>query len=146
MKNQSNSLNEQDLQSLVTTGAGFDLLRYYTLPDFLGNEAMFVLYYMGKNMARKFGISHMDDLIRFFQYSGWGELTTVKTKKKESLYEVHGHVIEKRLQQSLVEVDFRLEAGFIAEALQLMDPQHTYECVEEIDKKANKIWITAIKS
>ncbi|WLR46082.1 YslB family protein [Halobacillus litoralis] len=141
---ESTKLTTGNISSLVGTGAGFDLMRYYTLPDFLGKDAPYLLYYMGKNMARQTEISTLDDLYEFFQYMGWGELVLTKEKRKEMIFQLSGHMIEKRLNQKMFEVDFRMECGFMAEIIsQISD--HTYECFEEKNHKENFVEIKALK-
>ncbi len=141
---ESTKLDLHNISSLVATGAGFDFLRYYTLPDFLGNEAPYLLYYMGKNMARQTSLHTFDELYEFFQYMGWGELTLLNEKKKEMVFQLSGHIIEKRLFQKLYKVDFRLECGFLAEIIQTIT-ENTYECLEEINEKEKTVYITAMK-
>ncbi|MBX0358971.1 YslB family protein [Halobacillus sp. Nhm2S1] len=141
---ESTKLTTGNISSLVGTGAGFDLMRYYTLPDFLGKDAPYLLYYMGKNMARQTEISTMDELYEFFQYMGWGELVLVKEKRKEMVFKLSGHMIEKRLNQKMFEVDFRMECGFMAEIICQMS-DHTYECFEEKNHKENFVEIKALK-
>ncbi|WP_240339636.1 YslB family protein [Halobacillus ihumii] len=137
-------LSTLNISSLVSTGAGFDLLRYYTLPDFLGKDAPYLLYFMGKNIARETTLETWDDLYEFFQYMGWGELQLIKEKKKEIIFHLSGHIIEKRLTQELYNVDFRLECGFLAQIIQVITSD-TYECFEQVNKKENMVEITAIK-
>ncbi|MFD2926161.1 DUF2507 domain-containing protein [Halobacillus naozhouensis] len=137
-------LSTQNISSLVSTGAGFDLLRYYTLPDFLGKDAPYLLYFMGKNIARETTLETWEDLYEFFQYMGWGELKLIKEKKKEIIFHLSGHIVEKRLTQKLHNVDFRLESGFLAQMIQIITSD-TYECFEQINKKENAVEITAIK-
>lgn len=141
---ESTKLTTSNISSLVGTGAGFDLMRYYTLPDFLGKDAPYLLYYMGKNIARQTNINTFEDLYEFFQYMGWGDLILVKEKKKEMIFHLHGHVIEKRLNQKLFDIDFRLECGFLAEIIREIT-ENTYECFEEKNKKENLVEIKAIK-
>lgn len=141
---ESTKLTTSNISSLVGTGAGFDLMRYYTLPDFLGKDAPYLLYYMGKNMARQTEIHSFEELYEFFQYMGWGELTLVKEKKKEMSFELSGHIIEKRLNQKMLKIDFRLECGFLAEIVQKLT-ENTYECFEEKNMKENRVEIKALK-
>ncbi|MFD1018960.1 YslB family protein [Thalassobacillus hwangdonensis] len=138
MSKKTTMIDENQLQSLVHTGAGFDLIRYSSLPELLGKDAPFILYYMGKNLARKSEFNEKESIISFFQYFGWGQLSLVKEKKKETFFELSGHVIEKRLHNPSLEVDFRMEAGFIAEAIQILKDTPC-ECIEEIDKKNNLV-------
>ncbi|WP_028783389.1 YslB family protein [Thalassobacillus devorans] len=143
MRGNTTKINLDQLQSLVHTGAGYDLLRYYTLPDLLGKEAPFLLYYMGKNLARKSEMTTLDDIIQFFQQLGWGSLSILQEKKKETRFELSGHVLEKRLQNPLLEIDFRMEAGFLAEAITLTQNVNG-ECFEEIDEKKHRVTFTVM--
>ncbi|MCP3030509.1 YslB family protein [Halobacillus sp. A1] len=141
---QTAKLSTENISSLVATGAGFDLLRYYSLPDFLGKEAPSLLYFMGKNIARETTISTFEELYEFFQYMGWGELQLVKEKRKEMIFNLQGHIVEKRLNQKMFKVDFRLECGFLAEILKSLT-EDTYECIEEINSKENIVEIIATR-
>ncbi|MCA1021836.1 DUF2507 domain-containing protein [Halobacillus litoralis] len=142
---ESTKLTTSNISSLVGTGAGFDLMRYFTLPDFLGKDAPYLLYYMGKNIARQTSLETFDELFEFFQYMGWGELVKIKEKKNELTFHLKGHIIEKRLHQTLLDVDFRLECGFLSESIKQMTDD-TYECFEEINKKDNVVEIKAMKA
>ncbi|MFC7061594.1 YslB family protein [Halobacillus seohaensis] len=137
-------LSTENISSLVATGAGFDLLRYYTLPDFLGKDSPYLLYFMGKNIARETTATTFEDLYEFFQYMGWGALQLIKEKRKEMIFHLQGHIVEKRLNQKIYKVDFRLECGFLAETLQSITGD-TYECIEEISSKEHIVVITATK-
>ncbi|WP_082233657.1 DUF2507 domain-containing protein [Halobacillus massiliensis] len=138
-------LKTENISSLVATGAGYDLLRYYTLPDFLGKEAPYLLYFMGKNIARETKLETFDELYDFYQYMGWGELKLVKEKKRATTFHLYGHIVEKRLTQNIFPVDFRLECGFLSEILSRLT-NDTYECMEEILQKDRIIEITATKA
>ncbi|MCP3025503.1 YslB family protein [Halobacillus sp. A5] len=137
-------LSTENISSLVATGAGFDMLRYFTLPDFLGKDAPYLLYFMGKNIARETSLETFEELYEFFQYMGWGELQLVKEKRRELVFHLQGHIVEKRLNQKIYQIDFRLECGFLAEAVQSITGD-TYECIEEILTKENIIEIKATK-
>ncbi|MBM7555030.1 YslB family protein [Thalassobacillus pellis] len=138
-------IDQNHLQSLVHTGAGYDLLRYYTLPDLLGKEAPFILYCMGKNLARKTEISSQEDILEFFQHFGWGKLSIIQEKKHETIFELSGHVIEKRLQNPLFEVDYRMEAGFLAESMKIVKDVEC-ECMEELHKKKYTVTFSVIQT
>ncbi|MGP4075768.1 YslB family protein [Halobacillus sp. K22] len=140
---ESTKLDKNIISTLVTTGAGYDIMRYQTLPDFLGQDAPYLLYLMGKNMARKTTIQNYEELYEFFQYMGWGDLSLVKEKKKELVFKLTGHIIEKRLSQNLFPIDYRVECGFLAETVQTLTGQ-TYECLEEKYSKEKYIELTAM--
>lgn len=132
----------ENIASLVTTGSGFDILRYFTLPDLLGDDAEHILYIMGRNIARQSEIRSYEDVVYFFHYLGWGELTETNSAKKEKKFTLSGHVIEKRLTQETVDVNLKLEAGFLAECLtQLENVQ--FECRDEKDSKNHTAVLTA---
>lgn len=125
------------LNELNTPGAGYDILRYIGLHDLLGEESPTILYYMGKNLARKFEITSLEDLYYFFDKMGWGKLEFVKQKKKEFIFTLLSDSVVHRLNAPL-ETEFRLEAGFLAEAIQLIKEVEC-ECVEEVNRKIHQI-------
>ncbi|HLR52315.1 MAG TPA: YslB family protein [Candidatus Avamphibacillus sp.] len=125
------------LNNLNTPGAGYDVLRYVGLHDLLGEEASSILYFMGKNLARKFELNSIDDLYYFFDKMGWGKLELVKKKRKEFIFTLLADSIVHRLKSPL-DTEFRLEAGFLAEGIQLIDNIEC-ECIEEINYKIHQI-------
>ncbi len=72
------------LDELHTAGAGYDIIRYVGLPDVFGNQADALLYFMGKNMARKFEFQSLSDIVYAFEKLGWGHLELVKEKRMNS--------------------------------------------------------------
>jgi len=125
------------LNNLNTPGAGYDVLRYVGLHDLLGEEASSILYFMGKNLARKFELNSIEDLYYFFDKMGWGKLELVKKKRKEFIFTLLADSVVHRLKSPL-ETEFRLEAGFLAEGIQLIDNIEC-ECIEEINYKIHQI-------
>ncbi|TGB04122.1 YslB family protein [Halobacillus salinus] len=142
---ESTKLTTSNLSSLVGTGAAYDIMRYYTLPDFLGKDAPYLLYLMGKNIARQSDLHQFEEVYEFFQYIGWGDLQLEKEKKKELVFRLSGHIVEKRLHQSVFKVDFRVESGFLAEVTGQLTGD-TYECFEEINTKGNYVELTAVRA
>ncbi|WP_018931320.1 YslB family protein [Gracilibacillus lacisalsi] len=120
------------LTNLQTTSSGYDLLRYIGLPDMLGQESDLILYVMGKNLARQAECASTEEIQEFFQHVGWGELALTHEKRRGFIYELSGSLVKARLQ-TLKEIDFQLEAGFLAETmLQITDK--SCECVAEVNK------------
>src|SRR5690625_3790751 len=74
------------LDELHTSGAGYDVLRYISLPELLGSESNTLLYYMGRNLARKLDIKAIEDISYIFEKLGWGEIELVKEKRKELFF------------------------------------------------------------
>ncbi|MFD2761763.1 YslB family protein [Lentibacillus juripiscarius] len=130
------------LDELHTAGAGYDIIRYVGLPDVFGNQADALLYFMGKNMARKFEFQSLSDIVYAFEKLGWGHLELVKEKKNELTFQLMADTIVYRLNSPL-DTEFRLEAGFLSESIGLVN-QRPCECEEEIHKKIHQIEFSAV--
>ncbi len=126
-----------DLDELHTTFAGYDILRYISLPELLGREAHTLFYFMGRKLARKIDIKSLDDIYFIFDKFGWGNLELVKEKRRELIFHLMADSVVHRLKASYP-TDFRLEAGFLAEAIEMVD-QTPCECIEEINRKILQI-------
>ncbi|UOQ95801.1 YslB family protein [Halobacillus shinanisalinarum] len=63
-------LSTDNISSLVATGAGFDLLRYYTLPDFLGKDALIFYIIWAKTSPAKLTFQHGKNSTNSF--NTWG--------------------------------------------------------------------------
>jgi len=125
------------LDKLNTSGAGYDVLRYIGLHDLLGEEASELLYFMGKNLARHFELNSIDDVTYFFEKMGWGKLELVKEKKKLLTFTLLADSVVHRLKAP-IETEFRLEAGFLSESIQLIHDIEC-ECIEEINPKIHQV-------
>lgn len=125
------------LENLHTSGAGYDVLRYISLPELLGREADTLLYFMGRNLARKLTFHTIDDIYYIFDKLSWGKLEPIKTKRKELTFSLMSDSVVNRLEAPF-EADFRLEAGFLAEAIQQLKETEA-ECTEEINKKIMQV-------
>lgn len=95
------------------------------LPSILGNHEDEILYWAGKEVARKFPIFGIDELPQFFQEAGWGPLQLDKSSKDEAFYSLQNDVGINVHNRSC-----RLEAGFIAEQYQKFNGYLT-ECYGE---------------
>lgn len=110
----------------VPTRFGYELLRDHVLPSILGPHEGDILYWSGKEIARKFPIFSTDELPTFFMEAGWGVLTLEKTSKSEAFFilkDDHEYI-------NIQERTFHLEAGFIAEQYQKVNGVLT-ECFAE---------------
>ena len=114
-----------------------EILRDVLLPDLLGREHAHILYWSGKQLARKFPLNNMEETIEFFKKAGWGELEEGKTGKKEALYILKGPIIERRLDLN-PESEFQLEAGFLAQQFQFQNKRIT-EAIFEIKAKTAQV-------
>lgn len=135
----SNKLNDLMYEQSVPA-FGYELLREVLLTDMLGKEASQILYWAGKNLARKFPLSSIDEVVTFFQQAGWGDLSIYNTKKNEMEIHLSSSLISQRLQKK-ESTTFQLEAGFLAEQLE-QQTSHVTEAFEQQKKRALKVIFT----
>jgi len=139
MKQMTYAIQPNQLE-LPINAFGYELLREVVIPDILGEDSRFIMYWAGKRLARKYPLPTIDDVISFFEKAGWGTLTIKNQKKNEIIFELDSELVKKRfeLHQS---PSFQLEAGFIAEQLELMN-QFSTEAYEEIKRRSQKVIFT----
>ncbi|WP_106496982.1 YslB family protein [Lentibacillus sp. Marseille-P4043] len=142
MAKDQNSLSITLLDELQSSGAGYNVLRYISLPELLGSEANTLLYYIGKDLARKLEIQSLEDVYHIFEKLGWGRLELVKEKRKELIFNLMADSVANRLNAPFP-TEFRIEAGFLAESLQLIKGI-SCECLEEINKKILQVEFSVI--
>ncbi|RLQ98318.1 DUF2507 domain-containing protein [Falsibacillus albus] len=118
---------------------GYELIREILVPDLLGKEAPDILYWAGKNLARKFPLLSHDELYAFFVEAGWGYLHITKEGKLETEYELTSSIIKNRLKSN-PDSCFRMETGFLAQQIQSQKKVIT-EAYEEIHKKQQSVKI-----
>ena len=117
---------------------GYEIIRDHLLPSILGKHEEDVLYWAGKEIARKFPLFSMDELPSFFTEAGWGQLVLEKETKDEL------HYILMNTDDGSLNIEqrcFRLEAGFLAEQKQKQLGYLT-ECYEEKYEKKNHVKFT----
>src|SRR5699024_11803555 len=73
----------------------------------------------------------------FFEKMGWGKLELVKEKKKLLTFTLLADSVVHRLKAP-IETEFRLEAGFLSESIQLIHDIEC-ECIEEINPKIHQV-------
>ena len=96
---------------------GYELLRDILLPDLLGQEAPGILYWAGKDLARRLPLQQLADLPAFFEQFNFGHLTLSQQTKNRYIYRLDGAQVKQR-QKAFEQADFQLEAGFIAQQTQ----------------------------
>src|SRR5699024_9775118 len=128
------------LDDLHTSGAGYDILRYISLPGILGTEASTLLYFMGKDLARKLKPESLHDVYYTFEKLCWGRLDYVKEKRKAFLFTLMPDAVMSRLIAP-INHEFRVVAGFIVESIQMIKEQPC-ECKEEINNKIHQVVFT----
>lgn len=125
------------LSQLHTSGAGYDVLRYICLPKLLGTEANTILYFMGKELARSFNIQTINDIYEVSDKLGWGKMELIKERRNSITFTLMADAVFHRLKAPL-KLDFRLEAGFVAESIRMIKGVEC-ECTEKINHKIYQI-------
>src|SRR5699024_5047920 len=108
------------LENLHTPGAGYDILRYISLPDLLGKESSTILYFMGKNIARKFEFETLEDIYYFFQQIGYVNLELNKERRKELIFHLLSDSVVDR-KQAPYQADIKIEVDFLSESIQQLE-------------------------
>ncbi|WNB93220.1 YslB family protein [Bacillus sp. NEB1478] len=116
----------------------YELLRSDLLPELLGKEERNILYWAGRHLARKYPLHTMEEVHAFFNEAAWGTLEMIEASSSEMVFSLNSSLIEQRLQ-NFHNQTFSLEAGFLAEQIQLQK-KCTTEALESI--KRNKISFT----
>lgn len=111
---------------------GHDVLRYVSIPNFLGAEKDTILYFIGRKLARQIEIKTLDDLYYLFKKFRWGSLELIKDRRKSIIFHLMSDDVAERIL-SPFPIDFRLESGFIAEAIEKITKRscETNESVNE---------------
>ena len=69
----------------------YELLREELLPDLIGNDLDGILYWSGRNLARKYPLETIEEVIQFFEKAGWGTLSIVEHKRREMQFQLKAH-------------------------------------------------------
>lgn len=112
------------------TSFGYELIRDHVLTSILGKHEKDILYWAGKDLARKFPLYSMEEAVTFFNEAGWGTLHLEKTTKDSIFYTLSTYNLPRSGQSR----SHRLEAGFLAEQQQKLTGYLT-ECYDEEVKK-----------
>ena len=125
-------MTEKNMKMIPTFG--YELIRDNILRTVLGKHEEEVLYWAGKELARKFPLFTLDEAPLFFEQAGWGILSVEKQDKDEIIYKLSGDADTLKLEERC----FRIEAGFLAEQTQKINGFLT-ECYEEKNNKQGTI-------
>ena len=96
------------------TSFGYELIRDHVLTSILGKHEKDILYWAGKDLARKFPTISYGRSYHFFQRSWLGHFNLRKLQKILLSIRLR-HIISSKWSQSR---SHRLEAGFLAEQQQ----------------------------
>ncbi|MDQ6599864.1 DUF2507 domain-containing protein [Bacillus salipaludis] len=134
------NLNTQSDETRTVSIFGYELIREILLPEILGKDTPEILYWAGKRLARMYPLNHYDELIEFFERASWGHLTIKNENKDEMEFELISPLIVSRVK-SKAEYYFQLEAGFLAQQIELQK-KVIAETFEHPIKKSNKVLFT----
>lgn len=109
---------------------GYELIRDYVLPSILGQHEEEILYWSGKELARKFPLQDPTEIIQFFERANWGMLSLEKLSKSEASYRLAPTADASKL----IGRKYSMEAGFIAEQYQNINGLLT-ECFASAKQK-----------
>ncbi|GAX05234.1 hypothetical protein IWT25_00538 [Secundilactobacillus pentosiphilus] len=98
---------------------GKALFRDVVLNDLLGTDAGSIAYWEGKQLARRFTLGSIQDLVSFFQQAELGDLMLQKQSAKQWQFTLSGKPVTSRLSLQ-PDATFSLEAGFLAQSAQQM--------------------------
>lgn len=128
-------MSDADMKAIPTFG--YEIIRDHVLSSILGKHENDVLYWAGKELARKFPLFSIEEAHSFFEQAGWGTLSLEKENKDSATYVL-------MVDQNILKTNqrcFRLEAGFLAEQTQKLNGFLT-ECYDEIDHKHGHVKFT----
>ena len=119
---------------------GYELIRESLLNDILGKDSYQILYWAGKQLARKFPLNGDQEWVALFHNAGWGHLEIIKLSKSEMELSLSGEMVARRLDL-YPDSHFQLEAGFLAEQFTLQK-KFLSEATEDIKRRAKKVGFT----
>ncbi|HDR4570848.1 YslB family protein [Bacillus cytotoxicus] len=132
-----NKVDVESLQDISLNAFAYELLREELLSDLIGKELNEILYWAGRNLARKYPLETIEEMIHFFEKAGWGTLSIIEHKRREMHFQLTGPLIIEREKQKR-HSSYQLEAGFIAEQIQ-RQRNVVAESYEEQKKRSDSI-------
>ena len=136
----SNKTNIEQLLTIPINAFAYELIREELLPDIIGKELDRILYWAGKNLARKYTLETFEDIIVFFQQAGWGDLSIIEQNRREMQIQLTSPLIAERYKNKR-HTTYQLEAGFLAQQVQ-QQRQVIAEAYENQKKRSEKVLFT----
>ncbi|WP_407879729.1 DUF2507 domain-containing protein [Furfurilactobacillus entadae] len=119
-------------QSAVSAlGAGF--IRDEVLPTILGDDQLTILYWIGRQVARNNPLADRDAITPLFAQLDFGTLTLTHDSRHQQHFELSGAPVAQRLA-AFPKASFDLEAGFLAQQIELITGAATEGTVDEVHK------------
>lgn len=132
-----------DFKDIPSSTIGHEVLRTKVLPDLLGKEEDSILYFLGRNLAKSYPCSSLDEIGTFFGAMGWDHLALSKEKKNEYEFTLTGDLTTRRLTYQ-TEYSYKLEAGFLAEQIALLTNELA-ECAYTPQSKKKRVHFHVVK-
>lgn len=124
----------QPTEMKTVTVFGYELVRDHIVSAIMGKNEEDILYWCGKEIARKFPLLELAEIADFFEEASWGHIELIKESKNELFYRLTGDADVLKFGQRC----FRLEAGYLAEQHQKYNGFIT-ECHEEVEVKKDQV-------
>lgn len=142
MSRKTVELEKTNLTELSVPAFGYELIREDLIDEILGDDAPGILYWAGKQVARKYPLFSIEEMREFFLNAGWGELSIQYEKKKEIVFTLTSEIVKQRIS-TRTNPTFQLEAGFLAE--QITQQKKVYAETFEHPKKKEGIVTFTVK-
>ena len=104
---------------------GYELIRTQLLSNILGDDDEKILYWAGKELARSFPQTTLEEVMTFFHTANWGELTLEKNKAHKMTLSLTGDPVTARMHYGGDTINYALEAGFLAQQLETIHEKST---------------------
>ncbi|GAA0352757.1 YslB family protein [Alkalibacterium iburiense] len=118
---------------------GITLLRDQLLPKLLKEDEESILYWAGKELARSYDFSSVEDILQTMEEVSFGTVEMVEKKRSSYRFHLFGSVVTSRLNGNK-NATFDLETGFLAQAVQQVSQVYS-EGTYRLIKKGSRIEI-----
>lgn len=112
-------MDQTDTPIITVSAFSYQLLRDELIPEILGKEHEMIQYWAGKNLARKYPLKTIEQMIDFFSKAGWGNLHVDSEAKTNTVFGLSSELISERLKTNK-NLSFTLESGFLAQQVQMV--------------------------
>ena len=134
-------MSQRLYEQLLHDSAGLpqSVLRDVLIPAVLDKETDGILYWAGKDLARQFPVESTSSIVALFDQLGFGHLKLNKQTSKQQIWLLDGQLVTDRL--TLPRPNFTLEAGFLAQQIELQTNATTEAQVTEQKKNMVEILV-----
>jgi len=119
-----------------------EVLRDRLLPNLFQENESEISYWAGKSLAQTETFSNDAEIIAFFAAAGFGDLEAIKTTTTDAEWHLSGPIVMARAINER-EATFSLEAGFLAQALEMV-MNRPVEAISEVVRKKDYVKLTLL--